>query len=638
MFNFAATLRAHAARFVARALDASSGGRRLASLRPVSNLNNELAAGGATVAMRASALYHNDANIRATVDSLAAHLVGYGFTPIPKHPDERVRKALVTLWKSFVRVADPAGRMDLDGLAKLAALSMIRDGECFAIMQPTGDADAPLKIELIHRDQLPLDRFAETIPGNDGNRIRAGIEFDACNRIVAYHFLPARPGDVTAPWDGNGWKTARIPAEHVLHIFNPVEIGQVRGLSWLAPVVLLAKELSEYRDAALVRAKVAAMLVGAIRTPDGGPLLPGAAVNGVQTSGMEPGAMIPLAPGEDVTFNTPPTNADFPEFVKAQLRAMASGLGSTYEQISGDLSQTSFSSARVGLLEFRRKMEPQQFQFAHQFYDPIWRRLVTLAALSGGLDAPDFFADAEAYLCVDWLPPRWDYVNPSQDVSADIEAINAGLKSRAQAVAERGYDIAAIDAERAQDAARQAALGLAPSPNAVRAAPTLRFNENQPRDDHGRWPDGGSSGSTLETALKVGGTVAAVGAVGAAVAVSGVVPAALGAISAAATDLAIKGGVAVLTAAVTSGVAKAALTAVAGKALGAVIGGPAGFAIGLLAGPAIEDAVSAGADILATAPPGGIALGVPSGAAATSAGAVAGAKVGDMLGKTLKGR
>lgn len=216
---------------------------------------------------------------------------------------------MVALWKSFVRVADPAGRMDLDGLATLAALSMIRDGECFAIMQPTGDADAPLKVELIHRDQLPLDRFAETIPGANGNRIRAGIEFDACNRIVAYHFLSARPGDVTAPWDGNGGQTICVPTEHVLHIFNPVEIGQVRGLSWLAPVVLLAQELSQYRDAALVRAKVSAMLVGAIRSPDGGPILPGSAANGVQTSGMEPGAMIPLAPGEDITFNTPPTPA-----------------------------------------------------------------------------------------------------------------------------------------------------------------------------------------------------------------------------------------------------------------------------------------------------------------------------------------
>lgn len=463
MFNFAATLRNAAARFVVRSLEAAGGGRRFAGAKRVSNLNNELTAGGATVALRASALHHNDANIRAAVDSLAAHLVGYGFTPIPKHPDERARKTLVTLWQAFVRVADPAGRMDLDGLAKLAALSMIRDGECFVILQPTGDADAPLKVELIHRDQLPLDRFAETIPGKEGNRIRAGVEFDAANRIVAYHFLPARPGDVTAPWDGNGWQTIRIPAEHVLHIFNPVEIGQVRGLSWLAPVVLLAKELSEYRDAALVRAKVSAMLVGAIRTTDGAPLLPGAGANGVQTSGMEPGAMIPLAPGEDVTFNTPPTNADFPEFVKAQLRAMASGLGSTYEQISGDLSQTSFSSARVGLLEFRRKVEPLQFQFVHQFYDPIWRRLVTLAALSGALDAPDFFADAEAYLSVEWLPPRWDYVNPSQDVAADIEAINAGLKSRAQAVAERGYDVAALDIERAADASRQTALGLSPA-------------------------------------------------------------------------------------------------------------------------------------------------------------------------------
>lgn len=86
MFNPVQSLRNAAARFVARSLEAAGGGRRFAGLKPVTNLNNEMAAGGATVAMRASALYHNDSNIRAAVDSLAAHLVGYGFTPHSQTP------------------------------------------------------------------------------------------------------------------------------------------------------------------------------------------------------------------------------------------------------------------------------------------------------------------------------------------------------------------------------------------------------------------------------------------------------------------------------------------------------------------------------------------------------------------------
>ena len=49
---------------------------------------------------------------------------------------------------------------------------------------------------------------------------------------------------------------------------------------------------------------------------------------------------------------------------------------------------------------------------------------------------------------------------PQKDVAAEVAAINAGLMSRRQAVAARGYDLEALDAEIAADNARAASLGL----------------------------------------------------------------------------------------------------------------------------------------------------------------------------------
>ena len=46
------------------------------------------------------------------------------------------------------------------------------------------------------------------------------------------------------------------------------------------------------------------------------------------------------------------------------------------------------------------------------------------------------------------------------DVEAEILAINAGLKSRTQAISERGYDAEQVDAEIAADKARTDGLGL----------------------------------------------------------------------------------------------------------------------------------------------------------------------------------
>ena len=64
------------------------------------------------------------------------------------------------------------------------------------------------------------------------------------------------------------------------------------------------------------------------------------------------------------------------------------------------------------------------------------------------------------YLACGWLPPKWDWVDPAKDARAEIEQIRAGLKSRSQSIAERGYDIEEVDAAIAADRAREARLGL----------------------------------------------------------------------------------------------------------------------------------------------------------------------------------
>jgi capsid protein len=57
-------------------------------------------------------------------------------------------------------------------------------------------------------------------------------------------------------------------------------------------------------------------------------------------------------------------------------------------------------------------------------------------------------------------PPKWDWVDPLKDARAEIEQIDAGLKSRTQALTERGYDAEQVDAEIAADQAREKSLGL----------------------------------------------------------------------------------------------------------------------------------------------------------------------------------
>ena len=58
------------------------------------------------------------------------------------------------------------------------------------------------------------------------------------------------------------------------------------------------------------------------------------------------------------------------------------------------------------------------------------------------------------------LPTKWDWVDPLKDANAEIAQIEAGLKSRTQAIAERGYDAEQVDAEIARERDRERRLGL----------------------------------------------------------------------------------------------------------------------------------------------------------------------------------
>jgi len=441
-----------------RAFDAAGGGRRWESAKTVDGLNAAILAGATTAARRAGWHARNNPWVAAAVDSLVGNVVGAGIKPQSTHPDRAVRERLQALWLRWTDHADPAGLADFYGLQAMAVRAMVESGESFARLRVASDTTAiPLHIELLDREQVPSDLHREI---GGGARIRAGIEFDSAGRRVAYRVSSFRPGD---PLGAVRMDPIRVPAADCIHLFKPLAAGQLRGITWLAPVLLRLHELDQFEDAALVKAKVAALFTGFITDPDGtvgG--LSGASNAGVLQVGMEPGSLIPLPPGADIRFSNPTEHDAYAPFVKNHLRAVAAGMGMPYELVSGDLEGVTYSSIRAGLIEFRRRVEQLQHNVVvHLFCRPVWERFVRLAVLSGELPARDFDRDPAVYLGCEWLPPKFDYVDPKKDVEAEILAIDAGLKSRTQAISERGYDAEQVDAEISADQERATALGLA---------------------------------------------------------------------------------------------------------------------------------------------------------------------------------
>jgi lambda family phage portal protein len=457
-----------------RAFDAAGSGRRWEKAKSVESLNSAILAGATVSARRAGYYARNNPWVAASVQGLVANAIGTGIKPRSRHPDAPARAKLHSLWDRWTDKADASGLTDFYGLQALAMRAMVESGETFARLRITEDGTGlvPLRIELLDREQVPLDLNREI---GAGARLRAGIEFDANGKRIAYHCYRQRPGD---PLSVMTLDMVRLPAADIVHLFSALAPGQLRGITWLAPILLRLHELDQYEDAALVKAKVAALFTGFIRDPDGtvAGLNNGSGINGVLQVGMEPGSLIPLPPGADIQFSDPADPGDYSAFVKNHIRAIASGLGLPYELVSGDLEGVTYSSIRAGLVEFRRRIEQLQHSvIVFQFCRPVWERFVRMAVLAGHIPTQDFDRDPDAFLACDWLPPKWEWVDPLKDARAEIEQIKAGLKSRSQSIAERGYDIEEVDAAIAADHARETQLGLvfgtSPIPPAETGAP-----------------------------------------------------------------------------------------------------------------------------------------------------------------------
>ena len=141
--------------------------------------------------------------------------------------------------------------------------------------------------------------------------------------------------------------------------------------------------------------------------------------------------------------------------MRVQLHAIAAAVDLTYELLTGDLSQVNFSSARVGLLEFRRRVKQVQMQvMLPQFLLPTWMWFTDIGTMSGALDR------RRGRIGVKWSLPKFEAIEPLKDAMADLTRIRAGTLTLTEAQAASGYDPADMLNEIAATNAQLDELGI----------------------------------------------------------------------------------------------------------------------------------------------------------------------------------
>jgi phage portal protein, lambda family len=437
--------------------DAGAYGRRLMKFRPSrAHVNTLIGQAGPTITARARWLVRNNGYALNALESWTGNAVGDGVKPTSKVEDAEKKQAIQALWEEWQAEADSEGLTDFYGLQRRAARELFLTGEVFFRFRPRRPEDGlsvPLQLQMLPSEMLPINMTKE-LPG--GGMIRQGIEFDLLGRRAAYYFYRRHPGDSTDPRLAG--EIVRVPASEVLHIIDPVEAGQVRGVSRFAPAIVKLFFLDQYDDAELDRKKVSSMFALFVTSPQVDAPLD----SPDEPLAVEPGQVVRLDPGEEIATPSPPDSGPtYEPFQYRTLLQVSAALGVPYSYVSNDLAKANFANSRLSIIEFRRRVIAWQHRvLIHQLCKPVWARWMDTAVMAGALDLPDYAATRRTWLKCEWLPPKWEWVDPLKDISAEIAEIEAGLKSRSMAMKQRGYDADRVDEEIATDRMREADLGL----------------------------------------------------------------------------------------------------------------------------------------------------------------------------------
>lgn len=351
-------------------------------------------------------------------------------------------------------------RLTWRGLQRLVLRSAKRDGGVLVHFIRGYDNDFKYALQLYEIDQLD-ENYNAVLPGN--REIRMGVEIDENGAPLAYHLWTQHPGDMQGSFKPK--RRVRIPVQDMLHIFLPDRISQTLGAPAPSATLLRLKMLSGYEEAELVAAREAACKGYGIKkaTPEGFSGETDGQARSLQD--IEPGMGLELNPGEEYFSIDPqhPTQA-FPNFLKSMLRAIAGGLGVSYNSLANDLESVNYSSLRAGLLDEREEWKGVQQWLIEELCEPVFEDWLSWTLSFGFIRLPNGSAlpvsKFDKFNAPDWKPRRWAWVDPMKDMQANVIAVEKGFNSRRRIIAEEGRDIEEVFMEQSEDRKLEKSFGL----------------------------------------------------------------------------------------------------------------------------------------------------------------------------------
>lgn len=439
--NFLSIFRKHKKTVAKRAFAGAKIDRLTSSWTTTSqSINKDLQAGGKVLRTRARDLSQNNDYARKYLQMCVSNVVGAkGILLQVKAKtakgklDHKSNRRVEQAWMQWSKARNCSwdARLSFVEMQRLFIESAARDGEVL-VRIVRDDSQFGLKLQF-----LDINRLDENLNKNLGNnaQIRMGIEFDNTGKPVAYHLQTNLENTASA-----GARYERIDADNIIHAFIGERAEQIRGATWMATAMTRLNMLGAYEEAELVAARIGASKMGFYTSEAGDSFIGEEDDQGYLIDSAEPGVFSQLPAGTGFTSFDPthPTSA-FESFNKAILRGIASGLGVAYNSLASDLEGVSYSSIRSGTIEERDQWRVKQNWMTQHFMSRVYDQWLGMQLLNGsiGMGMTEFDKLSE----VRWQAKSWTWVDPLKDIKAATEAINAGIKTASEVIAEQGGDI-----------------------------------------------------------------------------------------------------------------------------------------------------------------------------------------------------
>lgn len=405
--------------------------------------NDQLSQELETLWQRAEDLFRNDVYAASAVNGRVDNVIGSGIRPQSRVQPERgiltqsqaeefntMTEWLWSKWAQQERFYDKQRQLE-------RCVGIYGESWLHMADEEFADRDITLTVQILNPRRIPLFSLKNE-PQN--KRRRLGALIDKKGRPTDWHVSKSDPYDGLYP----DLDEDVISSEDLLHNYEEQFPGQLRGVPWMRPAMSRLKDLKDFAHAHLVAEQVAACYSAFVKGVTDPVML---AQSGRSRSNLEdlaPGTIQYLQDGEDVIFGDPARpGTTLAPYMQWALHGIAASLRYPYELLVKEFTNN-FSGGRLALIDGRITFKVWQSCTITSQLRPLWARFVDRCVTQGAygpkFDVVKYEEHREHFHQHQWIADGWPWVDPEKEVAADVAAIEAGLLTETESLAQRGRD------------------------------------------------------------------------------------------------------------------------------------------------------------------------------------------------------